>query len=77
LSKSDYSFITASDQIHVPDFLSYLFVRLVSHLDKCTLRLLSENERVVTFSSSLRDRLAQAQENCTAKVSISLKETNK
>jgi len=61
----------------VPDFLSYLFVRLVSHLDKCTLRLLSENERVVTFSSSLRDRLAQAQENCTAKVSISLKETNK
>ncbi|XP_077096235.1 codanin-1 [Siphateles boraxobius] len=41
---------------------------LVSHLDKCTLRLLSENERVVTFSSSLRDRLAQAQDNCTAKV---------
>ncbi|XP_067224214.1 codanin-1 [Chanodichthys erythropterus] len=41
---------------------------LVSHLDKCTLRLLSENERVGTFSSSLRDRLAQAQDNCTAKV---------
>ncbi|KTF94877.1 hypothetical protein cypCar_00003630 [Cyprinus carpio] len=42
--------------------------RLVSHLDKCTLRLLSENERVGTFSSSLRDRLAQAQDSCTAKV---------
>uniref|UniRef100_A0A8C2A6I3 Codanin 1 n=1 Tax=Cyprinus carpio TaxID=7962 RepID=A0A8C2A6I3_CYPCA len=41
---------------------------LVSHLDKCTLRLLSENERVGTFSSSLKDHLAQAQENCTAKV---------
>ncbi|KAK2878520.1 hypothetical protein QQF64_011434 [Cirrhinus molitorella] len=41
---------------------------LVSNLDKCTLRLLSENERVGTFSSSLRDRLAQAQDNCTAKV---------
>uniref|UniRef100_A0A673I3L5 Codanin-1 C-terminal domain-containing protein n=1 Tax=Sinocyclocheilus rhinocerous TaxID=307959 RepID=A0A673I3L5_9TELE len=41
---------------------------LVSHLDKCTLRLLSENERVGTFSSSLKDRLAQAQDNCTAKV---------
>ncbi|KAI7804405.1 putative codanin-1 [Triplophysa rosa] len=39
---------------------------LVSHLDKCTLRLLSENERVGAFSPSLRDRLAQAQENCTA-----------
>ncbi|XDV43496.1 hypothetical protein PO909_011973 [Leuciscus waleckii] len=41
---------------------------LVSHLDKCTLRLLAENERVATFSPSLRDRLAQAQDNCTAKV---------
>uniref|UniRef100_A0A671LBT2 Codanin-1 C-terminal domain-containing protein n=1 Tax=Sinocyclocheilus anshuiensis TaxID=1608454 RepID=A0A671LBT2_9TELE len=41
---------------------------LVSHLDKCTLRLLSENERVGTFSSSLKDHLAQAQDNCTAKV---------
>uniref|UniRef100_A0A8C1EWX7 Codanin 1 n=1 Tax=Cyprinus carpio carpio TaxID=630221 RepID=A0A8C1EWX7_CYPCA len=44
--------------------------QLVSHLDKCTLRLLSENERVGTFSSSLRDRLAQAQDSCTAKVSV-------
>ncbi|TRY91770.1 hypothetical protein DNTS_023734 [Danionella cerebrum] len=41
---------------------------LVSHLDKCTLRLLSENERVASFSSSLRDQLVKAQDNCTAKV---------
>ncbi|XP_052009059.1 codanin-1-like [Xyrauchen texanus] len=41
---------------------------LLSHLDKCTLRLLSENERVAAFSPGLRDRLAQAQDNCTAKV---------
>lgn len=39
---------------------------LVSHLDKCTLRLLSENERVGSFSPALRDRLAQSQDNCTA-----------
>ncbi|XP_027028567.2 codanin-1 [Tachysurus fulvidraco] len=41
---------------------------LLSHLDRCTLRLLAENERVATFSPALRDRLAQAQDICTAKV---------
>ncbi|TSN67084.1 Codanin-1 [Bagarius yarrelli] len=41
---------------------------LLSHLDHCTLRLLAENERVATFSPTLRDRLAQAQDTCTAKV---------
>ncbi|MCJ8736935.1 hypothetical protein PDJAM_G00018010 [Pangasius djambal] len=41
---------------------------LLSHLDRCTLRLLAENERVATFSPALRDRLAQAQDTCTAKV---------
>ncbi|KAB5562360.1 hypothetical protein PHYPO_G00016930 [Pangasianodon hypophthalmus] len=40
---------------------------LLSHLDRCTLRLLAENERVATFSPALRDRLAQAQDTCTAK----------
>ncbi|KAG7328248.1 hypothetical protein KOW79_008192 [Hemibagrus wyckioides] len=40
---------------------------LLSHLDRCTLRLLAENERVGTFSPALRDRLAQAQDTCTAK----------
>ncbi|XP_030642245.1 codanin-1 [Chanos chanos] len=41
---------------------------LVSHLDRCTLRLLAENERVGSFSSALRDRLSQAQDMGTAKV---------
>ncbi|KAJ8340940.1 hypothetical protein SKAU_G00332310 [Synaphobranchus kaupii] len=42
---------------------------LVSHLDRCTLRLLAENERVGCFSPSLRDRLSQAQGSSSAKVS--------
>ncbi|XP_076852682.1 codanin-1-like [Brachyhypopomus gauderio] len=41
---------------------------LLSHLDRCTLRLLVENERVGAFSPALRDRLAQAQDTSTAKV---------
>lgn len=44
--------------------------RLVSHLDKCTLRLLAENERVASFSPELRDRLTQAQDKSTAKVAL-------
>ncbi|XP_034015886.1 codanin-1 [Thalassophryne amazonica] len=44
---------------------------LLAHLDKCTLRLLSENERVAAFSPWLRDRLTEAQERSTAKVSLS------
>lgn len=43
-------------------------VRLVAHLDKCTLRLLAENERVASFSPGLRDRLTQAQDRSTATV---------
>ncbi|KAF3845188.1 hypothetical protein F7725_008351 [Dissostichus mawsoni] len=41
--------------------------QLVSNLDKCTLRLLAENERVASFSPDLRDLLTQAQEGSTAK----------
>uniref|UniRef100_A0A3Q2Y1V2 Codanin 1 n=1 Tax=Hippocampus comes TaxID=109280 RepID=A0A3Q2Y1V2_HIPCM len=41
---------------------------LLAHLDKCTLRLLAENERVASFSPRLRDRLSQAQDTSTAKV---------
>ncbi|XP_072313743.1 codanin-1 [Eucyclogobius newberryi] len=44
---------------------------LVVHLDKCTLRLLADNERVASFSPDLRDRLAQAQDKSTAKLSPS------
>ncbi|XP_047467930.1 codanin-1 [Mugil cephalus] len=45
---------------------------LVAHLDKCTLRLLAENERVASFSPDLRDRLTQAQDRSTAKLSPSV-----
>ncbi|GAA6223312.1 codanin-1 [Lates japonicus] len=46
--------------------------QLVAHLDKCTLRLLAENERVVSFSPGLRDRLTQAQDRSTATLSPSV-----
>ncbi|XP_058847238.1 codanin-1-like isoform X8 [Acipenser ruthenus] len=42
---------------------------LISQLDKCTLRLLAENERLGSFSPALRDRLLAAHESSTAKVS--------
>uniref|UniRef100_A0A3Q3WJ50 Codanin-1 C-terminal domain-containing protein n=1 Tax=Mola mola TaxID=94237 RepID=A0A3Q3WJ50_MOLML len=46
--------------------------QLVAHLDKCTLRLLAENERVASFSLDLRDRLNQAQDKSAAKVNTHL-----
>ncbi|KAM6912224.1 codanin-1 [Xenentodon cancila] len=46
--------------------------QLVAHLDKCTLRLLAENERVGSFSPHLRDRLTQAQDRSSAKLSPSV-----
>ncbi|XP_017276948.1 codanin-1 isoform X2 [Kryptolebias marmoratus] len=46
--------------------------QLVAHLDKCTLRLLAENERVASFSPDLRDRLTHAQDRSTAKLSPSV-----
>uniref|UniRef100_A0AAX7SNV8 Codanin-1 C-terminal domain-containing protein n=1 Tax=Astatotilapia calliptera TaxID=8154 RepID=A0AAX7SNV8_ASTCA len=46
--------------------------QLVAHLDKCTLRLLAENERVASFSPHLRDLLTQAQDKSTAKLSPSV-----
>ncbi|XP_054894715.1 codanin-1 isoform X2 [Poeciliopsis prolifica] len=46
--------------------------QLVAHLDKCTLRLLAENERVASFSPDLKDRLSQAQNRSTAKLSPSV-----
>lgn len=51
-------------------YLFFLFslLSLLSHLDHCTLRLLAENERIATFCPALRDRLAQAQDTCIAKV---------
>ncbi|KAM9708752.1 codanin-1 [Menidia menidia] len=46
--------------------------QLLAHLDKCTLRMLAENERVASFSPDLRDRLTQAQDKSTAKLSPSV-----
>uniref|UniRef100_H3DPL6 Codanin 1 n=1 Tax=Tetraodon nigroviridis TaxID=99883 RepID=H3DPL6_TETNG len=46
--------------------------QLIAHLDKCTLRLLAENERVASFSPDLRDCLIQAQDKSTAKLSPSV-----
>ncbi|KAE8587225.1 hypothetical protein XENTR_v10021900 [Xenopus tropicalis] len=45
---------------------------VISHLDKGTLKLLSENERISAFSSALHERLLKAYENSTAKVSLFL-----
>ncbi|MEQ2220474.1 hypothetical protein ILYODFUR_005852 [Ilyodon furcidens] len=45
--------------------------QLVVHLDKCTLRLLAENDRVASFSPKLKDCLTQAQDRSTAKLSPS------
>ncbi|XP_062325661.1 codanin-1 isoform X2 [Osmerus eperlanus] len=42
---------------------------LLAHLDRVTLRLLAENERLACFSPALRDRLTLAQDSSTAKVS--------
>ncbi|KAM4625003.1 codanin-1 [Polymixia lowei] len=46
--------------------------QLIAQLDRCTLRLLAENERVGCFSPALRDRLTQAQDTSTAKLSPSV-----
>lgn len=61
-------FLLAKSSQYIFFFSFFFFGRLVAHLDKCTLRLLAENERVVSFSPDLRDRLTQAQDKSTAKV---------
>uniref|UniRef100_A0A4W6BUF9 Codanin 1 n=1 Tax=Lates calcarifer TaxID=8187 RepID=A0A4W6BUF9_LATCA len=61
-------FISPSKYCFIHKHLLLSCVRLVAHLDKCTLRLLAENERVASFSPGLRDRLTQAQDRSTATV---------
>uniref|UniRef100_A0AAR2JCR4 Codanin-1 C-terminal domain-containing protein n=1 Tax=Pygocentrus nattereri TaxID=42514 RepID=A0AAR2JCR4_PYGNA len=59
------------EQAHISCFFFCEFWRIIlllSHLDRCTLRLLAENERVGAFSPALRDRLVQTQDTCRAKV---------
>ncbi|XP_054828589.1 codanin-1 isoform X2 [Eublepharis macularius] len=51
--------------------LDYQF-QIVSHLEKGTLKLLAENERIASFSPDLHKRLMTAYENSTAKVSLFL-----
>ncbi|NXP54800.1 CDAN1 protein, partial [Heliornis fulica] len=45
---------------------------IISHLEKGTLKLLAENERIASFSPALHERLRQAYESSTAKVSLLL-----
>ncbi|KAG8449462.1 hypothetical protein GDO86_016205 [Hymenochirus boettgeri] len=46
--------------------------RVISHLEKGTLKLLAENERISAFSPTLQEKLFKAYENSTAKVSLLL-----
>ncbi|XP_051884039.1 codanin-1 [Pristis pectinata] len=45
---------------------------IISYLDKGTIRLLGENDRIGMFSASLRDQLSRAYEACTAQVSLAV-----
>ncbi|OXB68244.1 UNVERIFIED_CONTAM: hypothetical protein H355_012536 [Colinus virginianus] len=45
---------------------------VISHLEKGTLKFLAENERIASFSPTLHERLKQAYESSTAKVSLLL-----
>ncbi|KFO70151.1 Codanin-1, partial [Cuculus canorus] len=45
---------------------------IISRLEKGTLKLLAENERIASFSPTLHERLKQAYESSTAKVSLLL-----
>ncbi|NXX46334.1 CDAN1 protein, partial [Tricholaema leucomelas] len=45
---------------------------IISHLEKGTLKLLAENERIASFSPTLHERFRQAYESSTAKVSLLL-----
>ncbi|XP_061467262.1 codanin-1 [Rhineura floridana] len=51
--------------------LDYQF-QIISHLEKGTLKLLAESDRITSFSPDLRERLVAAYENSTAKVSLLL-----
>ncbi|CAH2328521.1 Hypothetical predicted protein [Pelobates cultripes] len=48
---------------------------VISQLDKATLKLLAESERVAAFSLSLQERLLKAYETSTAKVSLLFRPT--
>ncbi|KAH0620656.1 hypothetical protein JD844_021326 [Phrynosoma platyrhinos] len=52
--------------------LDYHF-EIVSHLEKGTLKLLAENDRIASFSPVLHERLMAAYENSTAKIGKTIK----
>ncbi|KAM3918265.1 codanin-1 [Leptodactylus fuscus] len=54
--------------------LDFQFV-VISLLDKSTLKLLAENERIGAFSPALQERLLEAHRNSTGKVSLLLPST--
>ncbi|XP_025917401.1 codanin-1 isoform X3 [Apteryx rowi] len=49
------------------EFYGCCFGRIISHLEKGTLKLLAENERIASFSPTLHEKLRQAYESSTAK----------
>uniref|UniRef100_A0A670I1T2 Codanin-1 C-terminal domain-containing protein n=1 Tax=Podarcis muralis TaxID=64176 RepID=A0A670I1T2_PODMU len=55
----------------LPLFVVFLG-RIISHLEKGTLKLLAENDRITSFSPDLHERLMAVYENSTAKVSLLL-----
>uniref|UniRef100_A0A8C4KNM7 Codanin 1 n=1 Tax=Dromaius novaehollandiae TaxID=8790 RepID=A0A8C4KNM7_DRONO len=58
--------------VSVCGFYGCCLGRIISHLEKGTLKLLAENERIASFSPALHERLRQAYESSTAKVSLLL-----
>uniref|UniRef100_A0A8B9VRT3 Codanin-1 C-terminal domain-containing protein n=1 Tax=Anas zonorhyncha TaxID=75864 RepID=A0A8B9VRT3_9AVES len=58
--------------LYVCGFYGCCLGRIISHLEKGTLKFLAENERIASFSPTLHERLKQAYESSTAKVSLLL-----
>lgn len=56
--------------LYVCGFYGCCLGRIISHLEKGTLKFLAENERIASFSPTLHERFKQAYESSTAKVSI-------
>ncbi|KAM9294415.1 codanin-1 [Gastrophryne carolinensis] len=54
--------------------LEFQFI-VISHLDKSTIKLLAENERIGAFSRPLQERLLEAHRTSTGKVSLLLPNT--
>lgn len=62
--------------LYVCGFYGCCLGRIISHLEKGTLKFLAENERIASFSPTLHERLKQAYESSTAKVNIGRPQLN-